>query len=288
MSFARHFPWNDKVGRFSALRAAAFAAALLPGIWIAWALYSDRLAAEPLKQATHLTGRWTLYFLLATLAVTPLRRLLGWSKLIFIRRMLGLTAFSYILAHFSLYILDQQGDLGKVAHEITHRIYLTIGFTALMTLAALAATSFDAAIRRLKRNWKRLHWAIYPATALGLLHFFMQSKLQVNEPVLLTGIYLALMLHRVAFRLPVTPAPAVSISLIAILAGFGAGALEYCWYEFTTGIPGAKVFLSNFNFSVQVRPMWWAMLICASPLVVVLIQYLAGQWQARMPARLSR
>jgi sulfoxide reductase heme-binding subunit YedZ len=266
-------PWRDRAGRFSPLRATAFAAAVLPSAWVVLALFTGRLDAEPLKHATHLTGTWALYFLLAPLAVTPLKGLLGWSRLIGIRRLLGLAAFAYLAAHLGLYVWYQSGDLAKVAGEIASRIYLTIGFVALSGFALLAATSFDAAIRRLRRNWKRLHRAVYPLTALGLLHFFMQSKSDVSEAVLLTGIFIALLLHRIA-----TPrAAALRVALVAIAAGLAAAALEYTWYAAMTGLPAERILLANLDLSSQVRPAWAVMAICAAPLAVIAARAVARQ-----------
>ncbi|MGD1876184.1 MAG: sulfite oxidase heme-binding subunit YedZ [Kiloniellaceae bacterium] len=259
-------PWTDRTGRFSRLRATAFAAAVSPAAWIAIAFSTGGLGAEPLKEATHLTGTWTLYFLLASLAVTPLKGLLGWTRLIGIRRMLGLTAFGYIAAHLALYVGDQNWDLAKAVSEITSRIYLTIGFAALIGLAALAATSFDAAIRRLRRNWKRLHRTVYLLAALGLLHFFLQSKSDVSQAVLLSGVFIGLMLHR-APTVSRTPAGVLGV---AVFSGVAAAALEFAWYAAGSGIPAERVLLSNLDFSYQVRPMWWVMAILAAPLPVML------------------
>jgi len=210
MRIADFVPWTDRAGRFSALRAAAFAAVSAPALWIAGAHLTGNLGAEPLKAATHLTGTWTLYILLASLAVTPLKGLLAWARLVTIRRLLGVAAFAYIFAHLLLYVGDQGWDLAKVAGEIAQRVYLTIGFIALCGLAVLAATSFDAAMRRLKRNWKRLHRAVYPLAALGLLHFFLQSKSDVSQAVLLSGVFIGLMLH----RLPITPRTPLGAKII--------------------------------------------------------------------------
>src|SRR3546814_13294447 len=115
----------------------------------------------------------------------------------------------------------RSADLGNVvraASEIASRIYLTIGFTAVLGIALLAATSFAGAIRRLRRNWKRLHKLVYPLTALELLHFSMQSKADVSEPALISGILVGLLMHRLA---PRNPRPAASIP--AGLAGAAAG-----------------------------------------------------------------
>ncbi len=265
-------PWLDRAGRFSFLRAITVAVAIMPSVWIAYALVADRLNAEPLKAATHLTGTWTLYFLLASLAATPLRRLLAWPRIVDIRRMLGLTAFGYAATHLTLYAVDQSGDMLKVASEIVSRFYLTIGFVAVLGLSILAVTSFDAAIRRLGRNWKRLHSAAYLFTALGLLHYFLQSKVDVSRPVLLTGIFVGLMLYRVFDRPPIRLPAIPSILTVTLLAGLATAMIEYAWYALMTGIPAERVLLSNLDFSYRIAPMWLVMAICAAPLPLVLLR----------------
>lgn len=271
-------PWTDKGGRFSPLRATVFAAVSAPALWILFAFVTGGLGAEPLKAATHLTGTWTLYILLASLAVTPLKGLLAWPRIVVLRRMLGVTAFAYIFAHLLLYVGDQGWDLVKVAGEIVKRIYLTIGFAALLGLAVLAATSFDAAMRRLKRNWKRLHRTVYLLAALGLLHFFMQSKSDVSEAVLLSGVFVGLMLHRLP-RMPRTP---LGVLGVAVAGGLAAAALEYAWYAAASGIPAERVLLANLDFSYRVTPMWWVMAILAAPLPVMLARSL------RLPPRIGK
>lgn len=259
---ADFIPWQDRTGRFSGLHALAFAVAVAPALWLAAGFLGDALGAEPLKAATHFSGRWTLYFLLAALAVTPLKTQLAWPRLAALRRLLGVTAFAYIAGHFALYILDQDGNLVKVAGEIASRIYLLIGFVALTGLAALAATSFDSAMRRLRRNWKRLHRFAYPLTALGMLHFYMQSKSDVSEAVVLSGIFVALMLH----RLRAVPATAGGILVVAVTAGLAAADLEFAWYAATSGVPAERVLLANLDFSYQVRPLWIVAALAALPL----------------------
>src|SRR3546814_16679569 len=112
---------------------------------------------------------WTLYFLLGTLAVTPLMRLLAWSRLATIRRLLGVTAFAYVAGHLLLYILSLDGNVVRAASEIARRIYLPIGFPAVLGLALLHAPSFDGALRRLRRNWTRLPTLFYHLPPLALL-----------------------------------------------------------------------------------------------------------------------
>ena len=279
-------PWTDRAGRFSWLHTGGFALSVLPAAWIAGALASGTLGAEPLKAATHLTGTWTLYLLLASLAVTPVKSLLAYPRLVVIRRMLGVAAFGYIAAHLLLYVADQNWNLAKAASEIASRIYLTIGFAALLGLAVLSATSFDAAMRRLKRNWKRLHRIVYPLTMLGLLHFFLQSKSDVSEPVLLSGVFVGLMLY----RLPAVPRTVAGVCAVAVLSALAAAALEFTYYATASGIPAERVLLSNLDFSYSIRPMWWVMAVVGAPLPVMLMQRLhrrVGRW-LRGPAARER
>ncbi|MEX2520529.1 MAG: protein-methionine-sulfoxide reductase heme-binding subunit MsrQ [Paracoccaceae bacterium] len=272
MTFRPYLPWIDRADRVSALRIAAFALIVLPGCWIAFAFLSGRLMPESEKAATHLTGEWTLYLLLTALAVSPLRRLMGWSRLIGVRRMIGVAAFAYVAAHFGLYLLHINLDVAKAVSEIIARFYLTIGFITLVGLGALAATSFDRAIRRMGRGWRRLHKLAYPLTALGLWHYFLQSKIDVSAPALLAGIFAGLMLHRVLDRPSIRGrlAPEATTLAVAIASGFFAAGAEYFWHLFMTGLPADRVLMSNLDFSYEVRPPWIAAAIMAAPLAPLL------------------
>lgn len=269
MTYADLAPWADRAGRFSPLRMAAFLGALAPGAYALWAFAGDRLGPEPEKAATHLTGEWTLYLLLATLAIAPLRRVPGWGRLAQLRRMLGLAAFGYVAAHFLLFVLDLDGALLKVATEVASRVYLTIGFVALVGLAALAATSFDRAIRRLGRNWRRLHALVYPLTALGLLHYFMQTKSDVAAPALLAGIFCGLM----ALRLPALRREPLAWAFLgaAVVAGLAAAGLEALWHAGVTGVPAGLVLAADLDFSSEIRPPWIAAAIVALPALPSLV-----------------
>src|SRR5436309_892779 len=133
-------PWYDYQRRLSPLKLAVFVALFLPGLWVAFAFASGWLGARPLNEAIHQVGLWMLRFLFIALAITPLRNILNWQRLALVRRMVGVAAFAYGAVHFTLYTVDQAFDFGKIATEIAVRIYLTIGFVALLGLAALAAT----------------------------------------------------------------------------------------------------------------------------------------------------
>src|SRR5258707_6737314 len=178
------------------LRLATLIGLCLPALNLAWRWYSDDLGARPVTEATLVTGDWTVTFLLCSLALTPARSVFDWMPLIQIRRRIGVAAALYAGLHFLIYVFDQKWDLIVVALEIAKRFYLTIGFATLLMLTALAITSTNGWQRRLKRNWKRLHWLVYPAAALAILHFFIQSKANVGEATVAAGLFAWLMIWR--------------------------------------------------------------------------------------------
>jgi sulfoxide reductase heme-binding subunit YedZ len=176
------------------LKPLVFLACLIPfGLLLKGAIDGD-LGANPLERVTDVTGQWGLRFLLLTLAVTPLRRLTGWRWLLRFRRMLGLFVFFYITLHFLTWIwLDQELSWGNILADIVKRPYVTVGFTAWLLLLPLAATSTRGMMRRLGRNWQRLHRAIYAVGVLGVLHYLWLVKADLLEPLIYTGL-LALLL----------------------------------------------------------------------------------------------
>jgi sulfoxide reductase heme-binding subunit YedZ len=188
-----------------AIKAALFVAALVPFTRLAvsalW--FPEALGANPAEYITRSLGDWCLRFLLITLAVTPLRRITGWNWLLRLRRMFGLYAFFYGVVHFSSYIaFDHVFDVAAILKDIVKRPFITVGFTALMLMAPLAATSTNAMVRRLgAQNWRALHRLIYPIAALGVLHFWWMVKRDVTEPAIYAAILALLLGFRVAARL---------------------------------------------------------------------------------------
>jgi methionine sulfoxide reductase heme-binding subunit len=180
-------------------RTLLFLLCLLPLANIVFDGLTGGLEAEPVKDITHRTGWWTLSLLMATLAISPLRRLTGWNQLIKFRRMLGLFAFFYATLHLLIYFgLDQVFSFAYIGEDIAKRPYITVGFTAWLLLIPLALTSTKGWIRRLGKRWTKLHRLVYLCAALGVLHFYWLVKADTREPLLFAAI-LAILL---AFRLP--------------------------------------------------------------------------------------
>ncbi len=158
---------------------------------------SGGLGANPIEFITRSTGTWTLVGLLATLAVTPLRRLTGRTDLIRYRRMLGLFSFFYASLHFITYFwLDQFFDPAAILRDIVKRPFITVGFTAFVLLIPLAATSTQAMMRRLGRRWQVLHRLVYAIAVLGVLHYLWLVKKDMTEPLIYGGVLAVLLLAR--------------------------------------------------------------------------------------------
>ena len=181
-----------------ALRAGVFLAALAPFLLLCFDFFTDGFGAEPVEEITHRTGWWALTLLLATLAVTPLRKLSGWNRVIQLRRMLGLFAFFYACLHFLTYLgLDQLFAFDYIGEDIAERPYITVGFTAWLLLVPLAVTSTKGWIRRLGKRWTKLHRLVYVSAALGVLHFFWLVKADTREPLIYAAVLALLLAARV-------------------------------------------------------------------------------------------
>lgn len=189
----------------AAAKAAVFALALVPlAQLVAGALYfPDWLGANPAEFINRATGRWTLRFLLITLAVTPLRMLTGWHWLLKFRRMLGLFVFFYAVTHLTSYAgFDRVFQLDEILKDIAKRPFITVGFTALILLIPLAATSTNAMVRRLgAKRWLALHQLVYVISPLGVLHFWWMVKRDVTQPAIYAAILAVLLGYRVIARL---------------------------------------------------------------------------------------
>jgi methionine sulfoxide reductase heme-binding subunit len=235
--------------------------AAIPFLWLASQWQNGWLGSKPTTNAIHQSGDWAIRFLLLSLLVSPLRRIANWPKLIMIRRMLGLTALFYLILHFILYIIDQKWNLSKVASEIWLRVYLTIGFAALLGTLALGATSFDSAIKKMGGIWwNRLHMLVYPIAILGLLHFAMQTKLDATQALTMSGFFLLLMFYRFMHRFG-APTNMWTLGALAIISAIAAAGVEAAWYASSRGIDLWAILPSNWLFDLDLgtRPSWWTL-----------------------------
>ena len=270
---------RERSGAWSPEKMVAFAGALVPAAWLIARVFMHDLGPRPVTEAIHYSGEWAVRFLYLALAVSPACRIFMAPRLIAMRRILGVTAFAYASLHLSLYVLDQHFDLWQVASEIALRFYLTIGFVALTALIALTATSFDRAIRHLgSQSWNRLHSCVYAIAVLAQVHFLLQSKNDVWQPILMLG-FLAWLF---GYRLLIRYAGEVTFARLVGLA-IGCACLtavaETTWHAARTGLNAWMIFLANFDFSYEIRPAWW---VLAAGLAVAAASLL---WRQRTTAR---
>ncbi len=287
---------RERSGRWSPEKIVAFVGAVLPILWLSWRTYTSDLGPRPFDEATHVTGSWAVRFILISLAVTPARRMFYMPKLINMRRTLGVAAFGYAAVHFGLYIGGERVDMWKVASEIVLRFYLTIGFIAFVGLVALAATSTDHAIGRLGgARWNALHKIIYVIAVLAIVHFLLQTKLDIYESIMMAGFLVLLLGYRLLHRLTgdVTPWHLLGLAVVAALLTAGG---EAAWYSLGTGVDALRVLAVNLDIDFSdldfgsLRPAAWVLiagLVVAAVAVVFRMRNRQKPRARRTPARAS-
>lgn len=257
---------QDRRGRFSLIRAITLIILVVPGLRLAVLWATGGLGGRPVLEFTHGTGDFAVYFLLASLAITPLRVVLDWQRIVPLRRMIGVGAACYAGLHLSLYVIDQKFNMIKVVSEIALRFYLTIGLITFLGLLALAITSTDGWMKRLGRRWKMLHKLAYPLAVLALIHYFLQSKSDVSAAVFVAGLFLWEIIWRLtsrASRLHWWPVP-----LIAVGAALATGAIEALWYALATKIDPLRVLSANLDVDYGPRPAV-SILLCGLALATI-------------------
>jgi methionine sulfoxide reductase heme-binding subunit len=272
--------WRDKRGRLSALRIGTLALLLLP---LAKALFDAEAiihGARPLNDLIHRAGFWALVFLGVTLAVTPFRRIARYGNLIDVRRMLGVGTFCYIIAHLTLFTADQGFNLGKVAHEISHRWYLVIGGTAWLGLATLAATSTDGMVRRLGGlRWRRLHQLVYGIALLALIHYFQQTKADVTVPTFAASLFGWLICYRLlAWWQGTSELTTLSLFALTIAVSIMTFIGEAIGIGIAFHVSPLRVLSVAFDLDAGIRPGWE---VLAAGLAVVALDFVRARWNSR-------
>jgi sulfoxide reductase heme-binding subunit YedZ len=189
------------------LKPAVFALCLVPAAYLAWAVLTNHLGANPIRDAEIQTGLWTLRFLAISLSITPARRLTGWNVLAKYRRMFGLFTFFYACIHLSLWFVDWWFDWPAMWREIVKHKYILIGMTTFLILVPLAITSTNGWIRRLGKRWATLHRLVYVAAVTGTVHYLWAVKKDTFFPL----VYLATFALLLGFRVVVALRKAASL-----------------------------------------------------------------------------
>ena len=183
-------------------KPATFAVCLAPFLWLGFRAWSGRLSVNPIEDITLTTGIWALRFLVISLAITPVRRITGWNRLVQYRRMLGLFAFFYATLHVATYVvLDLFFAWDLIFADILTRPFITAGMVAFVTLVPLALTSTRGWIRRLGRRWQLLHRLVYVSAIAAAVHYLWKVKVVIGSPVYYAAIVAGLLLFRLAWAL---------------------------------------------------------------------------------------
>ena len=271
-------PWNDHAGKFSALKAAALLFALYPALWLLarWGL--GDLGPRPLTEAIHRSGDWAVRFLVFALAVSPARAVFDWSRVVQLRRMLGVTAALYAGLHLTLYFADQKWKFFTIASEIVLRFYLTVGFVALLGLGALAVTSTDGWQKRLRQRWKKLHRWVYAIAVLVMFHYALQAKINAVNAIFWFGLFVWLMLWRAL------PRPQqmrlVVLAALAPVAMLATAATEIAWYGLATKVPAWRVLQANLGFDPTTRPAAQVLLVGLAVVGLAALRRARRRWAA--------
>jgi len=183
------------------LKVVVWVLGLTPTVWIGVLFFTDGLGANPIEALLHWAGRWALILLLTGLAITPVRRLTGWNRIIKVRRLIGLFAFFYASLHLLIYLgLDQGFAWSFIVEDVLDRPFITVGMAAYLLLIPLAITSTRGWIRRLGKRWRRLHRLVYVAAGLGTLHFYWKVKADTFWPLVVATILALLLLVRLPWQ----------------------------------------------------------------------------------------
>ena len=183
------------------LKVVIFILSLVPIFFIIYQIITNQLGPEPIKDITHHTGKWTLYFIVITLAMTPLKKITNLNIWINYRRMFGLFIFFYASVHLMTYIgLDYRFDLSSIGDDLIKKKYIFIGFSAWLLLIPLAVTSNKRMMKILKDKWKKLHQLIYLISLFGSIHYLWLVKRDLTEPLIFLAVILILLAFRLKFK----------------------------------------------------------------------------------------
>ena len=219
------WPWQDRNRRFSWLKASIFALLLLPAIRSAYLFGIDDYGVVPLAGLTYWSGVWATVILLIALAVTPAATIFRCPALIDVRRMIGVMALVYTIAHMVIYFAFRRWDVAIIANDMMTRLTLVVATLSTVGLIVLGVTSVDAAVRYMgAKNWQRLHTANYVISALAILHVVL-ARGTYAEQYVLTAIFFWLMVWRVLARYRLG-ANAKALAMLAVASCLVAAFLE--------------------------------------------------------------
>ncbi len=227
----------------------------VPAIWLIYQSGTGQFGLVPLGGLTYWSGVWATAILLLALAVTPAMTIFRWSRLILARRMIGVTALAYTIAHIIIYFALRFWDFAHIAHEMVARLSLIVATVSTVGLIALGATSVDAAVRRMgERGWQRLHNTMFVVTALALVHYLLSPGI-FPEQFLMSGMFFWLMVWRALNRRG-QGADARALAMLAVASCLFTALLEAGWIWAYHGYKPSGTLGNNFSLVLGISPAW--------------------------------
>jgi sulfoxide reductase heme-binding subunit YedZ len=249
------WPWQDRAHGFSPVKAFFFALMFAPGLWLTYQVANEAFGMFPLAGMTYWSGVWAMALLLAALAVTPLMAIARWKRLTLVRRMIGVTALVYTVAHIVIWFALRMWDFGFLANELVTRFTLIVATVATIALIPLGVTSVDAMVRRMgSEGWQRLHNTVYATTALALFHYLLSPGVY-PEQYLMSGMFFWLMVWRALAKRGLGTHP-ITLAVLAVVTCAFTIVFEVLWTWVYQDFEPAQTFRNNFAMLYGVPPSW--------------------------------
>jgi methionine sulfoxide reductase heme-binding subunit len=254
------WPWLDRNRRFSWLKASTFALMFAPAIWLVHQVATGQFGPVPLGGMTYWSGVWATALLLLALAITPALTILRWGRLVIVRRMIGVTALGYTVAHIFIYFALRFWNFASIAHEMVTRLSLILASVATAGLIILGATSFDAMVQRMRlQAWQRLHNTVYVLTGLALIHYLLSPDVYA-EQYLLSGVFFWLMGWRLLKRRGRATGAKV-LAALAVASCLFTMLLEVVWLWAYQGYAPLETLADNFTLMEDLSPAWKVLIL---------------------------
>ncbi len=260
------WPWQDRQHGWSWLKAGTFALMFAPAIWLIDQYRSGEFGPVPMGGLTYWSGLWATALLLLALAITPAVTILRFGRLTIVRRMIGVTALVYTIAHIIIYFALRLWDFARIGREMVTRPSLILATVATLGLIALGATSLDAAVERMGVSWQRLHNAVYAVTALALVHYLLSPGIFPDQ-YFTSGMFFWLMGWRLLARRRLG-ADALALTALAVVSTLFTALLEAGWVWVYHGYEPMGTLAANFSLELGV-PAAWKMLALGLAIALV-------------------
>jgi methionine sulfoxide reductase heme-binding subunit len=256
------WPWQDRGHGWSWLKAGTFALMFAPAIWIIDQVRTGEFGPVPLGGMTYWSGLWATALLLLALAITPTVTILRWGRLIIVRRMIGVTALVYTLAHLVIYFALRLWDFTRIGREMVTRPSLILATVATLGLIALGATSLDVIVERMGVSWQRLHNTVYVVTALALIHYLLSPGIFPDQ-YFTSGMFFWLMMWRLLARRRLGADP-FALAALAVVSTLFTALLEAAWVWAYHGYEPLGTLAANFGLELGVPAAWKVLVLGAA------------------------